>query len=791
MADSQGFVTSFAGLFTPRAQESQPGNNLGADRSGEQRPSTTVSRIEIPLIQRDYAQGRDDHESTIIRTNFVRDLRKVLESESDQLSLDFIYGHIENGMFVPLDGQQRLTTLLLLHWYLAVTNGVTVADQPWSNFTYQTRSSSADFCRQITKTAPPPRSAKVSDWIRDQHWFQYSWKYDPTIQGMLTMLTAIETEFATRTETCWCRLQDQQRPPIWFHVHFVRGLNSATELYIKMNSRGRALTTFEVFKANLLKLVRDIDADNELARLVDTEWLDVMWPYRTRPTSRVHDELVDDQMLRYMQFLMSSLLFEIDEDATELSPLQMATQLFGSGNPRRAANLERFKQGFNVWVGCDATEWFQQIFVSAKPQEFLVDDLNGRVRLFSGDSDLLGKCASDWGEHSGKRPMFTLSDHLMLVAAIEWRAANGPEITSVLLNRMRILRNLLGHMTSLSSGDMGVLIQSTKHLILNGLSDDHGLPGFSKRAVSEELQKQRLIEGHPELAGLIQDLESHSFLRGSIDVFDLDSEKLEGRARAFLEGFADEGATARMVPALLAVGDYSRFYTKNRKTFRLGAVAMPGMLESFQELFSSPLGSKDSREHRDRMRRILMQTLDRVCTGRSGAEGVSVLVEDFLRQREADECFDWRYYMVKYAPMRDAPLGLYYSEDPSRYEMPKLLKTQINAFFRDPYIDTIAELAGIEESSDELRFAFWEGLDPVLRVPLKDPVVTLRCRPYGFEVKPLVSREDNPELYEVLEKTDYADGSLRVPQRIIDGIDVDTQDRIVTASALVMDCLKF
>lgn len=172
------------------------------------------------------------------------------------------------------------------------------------------------------------------------------------------------------------------------------------------------------------------------------------------------------------------------------------------------------------------------------------------------------------------------------------------------------------------------------------------------------------------------------------------------------------------------------------------------------------------------------------------ADGASTLVEDFLRQREADKCFDWRYYMLKYAPMRDAPLGLYYSEDPSRYEMPKLLKTQINAFFRDPYIDAIAELAGIEETSDELRFAFWEGLDPVLRVPLENPVVTLRCRPYGFEVEPLVSREDNPELYEVLEKAGYADGKMQVPQRAVNRINVDTQDRIVTASALVTDLLK-
>lgn len=37
---------------------------------------------------------------------------------SDKLiNLDFIYGNLDGDTFLPLDGQQRLTTLFLLHWY--------------------------------------------------------------------------------------------------------------------------------------------------------------------------------------------------------------------------------------------------------------------------------------------------------------------------------------------------------------------------------------------------------------------------------------------------------------------------------------------------------------------------------------------------------------------------------------------------------------------------------------------------------------------------------------------------
>src|SRR5690242_10432998 len=80
--------------------------------------------IKVPIIQRNYVQGRPS-EATILR-GFLLALRAALVSPADDpslpLNLDFIYGVAEAGSrvwFQPLDGQQRLTTLLLLHWYLA------------------------------------------------------------------------------------------------------------------------------------------------------------------------------------------------------------------------------------------------------------------------------------------------------------------------------------------------------------------------------------------------------------------------------------------------------------------------------------------------------------------------------------------------------------------------------------------------------------------------------------------------------------------------------------------------
>ena len=74
--------------------------------------------IRIPMIQRDYAQGRPAESA--VRELFLRALEEALRKPADDptlpLNLDFIYGSVEGDgkkRFLPLDGQQRLTTLFL------------------------------------------------------------------------------------------------------------------------------------------------------------------------------------------------------------------------------------------------------------------------------------------------------------------------------------------------------------------------------------------------------------------------------------------------------------------------------------------------------------------------------------------------------------------------------------------------------------------------------------------------------------------------------------------------------
>ena len=152
--------------------------------------------IQIPIIQRDYAQGRGDDEINEIRNNFLETILSNLLQEKT-LHLDFVYGSIkpqtDKTVFVPLDGQQRLTTLFLLHWYLGKKENKDI--QFLSNFTYETRSSSREFCNKLIQAKIDFTSSNLIEQIKDSSWFMPFWDNDPTIKSMFRMIQDIHKMF--------------------------------------------------------------------------------------------------------------------------------------------------------------------------------------------------------------------------------------------------------------------------------------------------------------------------------------------------------------------------------------------------------------------------------------------------------------------------------------------------------------------------------------------------------------------------------------------------------------------
>ena len=201
-----------------------------------------LKKIAIPLIQRDYAQGRQDADVNRVRSRFLDALHGAIVGEP--ITLDFVYGDIDSkGTMTPLDGQQRLTTLFLLHWYAAKKESISADKYDFlGKFSYETRYSARYFCAELVKFIPSFQ-VKLSDEIINQAWFPLDWKKDPTISSMLVMLDAIDNRFKDVSDI-WNQLENNA---ITFYFLPIKDMGLTDELYIKMNSRGKPLTLFEHF----------------------------------------------------------------------------------------------------------------------------------------------------------------------------------------------------------------------------------------------------------------------------------------------------------------------------------------------------------------------------------------------------------------------------------------------------------------------------------------------------------------------------------------------------------------
>ena len=312
----------------------------------------TDNTIEIPIIQRDYAQGRLGKE--YLRKSFLVDIKNALDNalkdgEKPEMKLDFVYGSVENNKLSPLDGQQRLTTLWLLHWYIALMSRNLNEDicEILKKFTYETRISSREFCQNLCKPEnfkdyeqyiSIQGDRKVVEFIISRTWFYSAWKQDPTIQSMLRMLGGTEIsdkngeDIVDGLEEIFKDTRDfgkywdcliSEKAPIVFYQLPLENFGLSDDLYIKMNARGKQLTSFENFKADLVGYIRGekqknnetvddekktgtwsylLSAENGIPIKMDTTWTNIFWKNKSK------DNKIDEI---YFAFLNRFFLCEL------------------------------------------------------------------------------------------------------------------------------------------------------------------------------------------------------------------------------------------------------------------------------------------------------------------------------------------------------------------------------------------------------------------------------------------------------------------------------------------------
>ncbi|MEI0558741.1 DUF262 domain-containing protein [Brachyspira intermedia] len=290
------------------------------------------SRIEIPKIQRDYAQGREN-ESEVADRFLDKIFECLKEKDNKNLELDFIYGSVNNKTVYLLDGQQRVTTLFLLYWYIALKEGKSNEIECLKKFTYSTRVSSREFCQNIIDSdniknikdeiskKENDKKKKLSVIIKDFYWFTN--ENDPTIKAMLNMIDKIDEKYNEITKDNNSIKLFDNLEKIQFYFLPLEDFKLTDEIYLKMNARGKPLTSFENFKALLEDFFKDkIDEDilQQYKIKIDTSWVNFIW-ILTKDYKKV-----DDLFMKLFRFIFEMLYYsqiEIVDKNDDINKLEI------------------------------------------------------------------------------------------------------------------------------------------------------------------------------------------------------------------------------------------------------------------------------------------------------------------------------------------------------------------------------------------------------------------------------------------------------------------------------------
>lgn len=485
-------------------------------------------RIRIPIIQRDYAQGRPEEKE--VRDEFLGALEDALKKTADDpslpLNLDFVYGSVEGKdetrRFLPLDGQQRLTTLFLLHWYLAWN------DQQWNDFvqmfraddharfSYSVRPSSNEFFDELVAYQPITRPAEVerlSELLSDQPWYFRSWRLDPTIQSALSMLDTIHGRFSS-TKGFYARLVDENSPAITFQLLDLDNFGLSDDLYIKMNARGKPLTPFETFKARYEQdLQQHFDGEtfsigNEnfsaaefIARRMDTQWADLFWAYRDKASN-----LYDNAVMNIFRVLAL-----ITRDPESNDYINDVLTIRNKGNVPSYSDFH-------------ARNWLDRSFTIAL------------IRLFEAWSKNTGTLTTLLPTHqyfneqqifekivTGKVDL-TFEEVVLFVAYTHFVGEHHDELDADAFQEwMRVVFNLTINTTYVRPYDIqrsiaGILkLTSGMGNILKYFANtEKPTAGFSSDQIDEERLKAELILSHNGWRSLIDRAEGHGYFKGQI-----------------------------------------------------------------------------------------------------------------------------------------------------------------------------------------------------------------------------------------------------------------------------------
>ena len=471
--------------------------------------------FEIPIIQRDYAQGRSDERSKEIRKTFLGSLIAAVENYPQKnIELDFVYGKRNKNKVYLLDGQQRITTLYLLHWYLAqrLQKPSLLKDVALS---YRVRQYADEFTQKISdeSTQIDFTSSIPSQAICNCTWFFDAWKHDPTVKGMLNTLDTIHELLKDKKISEERHWQPLEEGAVTFYWLDLEEHQLTDELYLKMNARGKQLSNFENFKASLVKRIADNGWEENTTEKesfsfkMDIIYTDLFWEYRGGKT------IIDEEAMNFfagMAMIAHALKEKNDYERIEYlyyNPLSVTASDFSVGD------FELFKEFLDFYSNTDLSIetplWdkdFKANSVKTFFKIFIKDNKSFyKQRVFFYTISLLFKKIED----KAKR-----EDFIRVVRNIVENATIDSPQTFV--GAIKLMKELLkGFLEVLSEGVQDIYSYLSKTAIQSN---------FASYQVTQEKQKAERIVANLEWKDVIWEAEDHPMFKGDIGFLLLETE---------------------------------------------------------------------------------------------------------------------------------------------------------------------------------------------------------------------------------------------------------------------------
>lgn len=460
------------------------------------------TKIEIPIIQRDYAQGRPSEGK--IRNKLINHIANALAS-AQPIELDFVYGMVQENertrqsLFIPIDGQQRLTTLFLLHWYTAWKEGkLDIAKNKLLKFTYETRPSAHSFLELLCNKTIPKKINSFKDYfVNEASWFDNAWLLDPSVEAFVIMLDCIrQNEILNSLPEIFNILTTSDAVSFYFLPLNEFGLSE--DIYIRMNARGKQLTPFEKFKSKLFVTIdNNEEIKNEISQKIEYEWVDNLWPYRSS------DYTIDESFMNILRFVALIVFYERD---------------LGKKRKKADIDLEDEDQLVSVFDG-DAESI--KFLISTLDLIPLVLKSTINIKLYPwidkevGTMEEILKKIIERNNNSD-----ATTEVLLFYATLQYLLKYGND-TFGIEDYLIVVRNMLVNTRDKSQREWPRLLPILKNLVSNNiykllLDKNLNIEVIYTQQRDEEIRKAQLISENPNFKALLHKIENNKHFQGNI-----------------------------------------------------------------------------------------------------------------------------------------------------------------------------------------------------------------------------------------------------------------------------------